>query len=243
MRHIDSKEDEMTFYKEINEFKELFKDEIENFRGTVNEALEKCVRYEYVSGESGFDEGYYNPSWAIDHIVGGVKRGKILKIKDPKKYSYKYGFDSDGRIIISHTYYGRSHTYRLYKYVANNIYTVNGMLSGFSDSILFDNYTKAVFDERKRILEYSAYNTDLDFNILCCDSWLYDYCENKITVIFRQQGVDNPEQNDGCIVHTYDEPYEFILDENGNMLYYTSSDGRRYELNPKAINPFQQNYQ
>lgn len=233
----------MTFKKEADEFKELFKDEIENFYAAVNKALEKCVRFEYASGQITLVGGYYSPSWAIEHIVGKVNRGKILKIKNPKKYTYKYGFDNDGRIIISHTYYGESHTYCLYKYVGDSVYTINGMLSGFSGSVLFDNYTKAVFDERKRILEYSAYITDLDFNILCCDSWLYDYCKTKITVILRQRSVENPEQNDGYIAHTYDEPYEFILDENGNMLYYTSSDGRRYELNPKAINPFQQNYQ
>ena len=66
---------DMFFEKETAEYKEIFKDEIDNFREAVDNALKKCVRFEYVSGGLELLEGYYSPNWALEHIVGGIKRG------------------------------------------------------------------------------------------------------------------------------------------------------------------------
>lgn len=45
-----------------------------------------------------FHRGYYCPSLVFTYVVGGTKRGKILK-RFSKKYSFKYGFNKLGKLI------------------------------------------------------------------------------------------------------------------------------------------------
>lgn len=236
----------MTFDKKTAEFKELFRKEIDNFREAVNEAEDKCIRYEYATEDIGHEEGYYSPSWVFDHVIGGTKRGRLLKQKKPNKYAYKYGFDENGKILFSHQYseggYCRVDTYRLYKYAGNITYSIKGDLSDRWTGVHFRNFTEAIYDSERRIIQYALYSAlNLEIDNLQCQ--LYHYQDDKIVVTLRRQFVEYLKRYKRYREYLYDDVYEFHLDENGNMLYYTSSDGRRFELNPKAINPFQQNYQ
>lgn len=226
----------MFFEKETAEYKEIFKDEIDNFREAVDNALKKCVRFEYVSGGLELLEGYYSPNWALEHIVGGIKRGRLLKSKNPKAYTFKYGFDDDGKIIFRHSYYKENNTYLLYKYVDNVAYAIYGDCDDDGSYVMIRYFVKSVFDKENRILEYLEYYI-LDGDVSMLEGWLYDYQDDKVTVTMRHQFIEYLKRYKRYKMHSYDDPHEFILDENGNMLYYTSADGRKFPMNPKALYP------
>jgi len=58
----------------------------------------EVVSVQFASGDSVLHRGYYCPSLVRDIVVGNCKRGKLLK-RASSKETYKYGFDSNGKMI------------------------------------------------------------------------------------------------------------------------------------------------
>lgn len=63
-------------------------------------AVKSAVRKEYSNNESGMYRGYYCPSPVDDLIIGGCRRGKLLKrITKRTNPDKEYLFDSDNRLV------------------------------------------------------------------------------------------------------------------------------------------------
>lgn len=63
-------------------------------------AVKSAVRKEYSNNESGMYKGYYCPSPVDDLIIGGCRRGKLLKrITKRTNPDKEYLFDSDNRLV------------------------------------------------------------------------------------------------------------------------------------------------
>lgn len=63
-------------------------------------AVKSAVRKEYSNNESGMYRGYYCPSPVDDLIIGGCKRGKLLKrITKRTNPDREYLFDSNNRLV------------------------------------------------------------------------------------------------------------------------------------------------
>lgn len=63
-------------------------------------AVKSAVRKEYSNNESGMYRGYYCPSPVDDLIIGGCKRGKLLKrITKRTNSEREYLFDSNNRLV------------------------------------------------------------------------------------------------------------------------------------------------
>lgn len=61
----------------------------------------EIVNIQYSKGGETIHRGYYCPSPVLDLIVGGLKRGKLLKRKPEfGRYSYEHCFDSNNRLIL-----------------------------------------------------------------------------------------------------------------------------------------------
>ena len=85
----------------------------EQYRSTFyNSAIaidERTIRTE-VASKSDLHRGYYCPSLTYDLVVGGVKRGKLLRrfTKNSKTY-FQYGFDKDEHLIWSKHFFNNEH--------------------------------------------------------------------------------------------------------------------------------------
>ena len=58
----------------------------------------EAARREYAKGGESLHRGYYSPS-ALDLVVKGRDRGRLLKTAAPKSYSYEYLFDAKRRLL------------------------------------------------------------------------------------------------------------------------------------------------
>ena len=65
-------------------------------------AAMETARREYAKGGECLHRGYYSPS-ALDLVVKGCDRGRLLKSAAPKSYSYEYLFDVRGRLLCVHS--------------------------------------------------------------------------------------------------------------------------------------------
>lgn len=97
-KKVDPKE-----YKKYDDILSSHQELSRFYRGELR-YLKKKIFQEIVSvtytkgGETMFHRGYYCPSLVHTYIVGGTKRGKLLK-RFSKKFSFKYGFDKLGKLI------------------------------------------------------------------------------------------------------------------------------------------------
>ena len=68
--------------------------------GLKKQLDEEVVSVQFATGGDIMHRGYYCPSPVQDIVVGGCKRGKLLKQPNANgKFNYKYGFDSNGKMI------------------------------------------------------------------------------------------------------------------------------------------------
>ncbi|MGE7837629.1 hypothetical protein [Viridibacillus arvi] len=86
-------EDIIANHKELAHF---YRKEIIYLENTISKDIDSVIYTK--GGETMFHRGYYCPSLVFTYIVGGTKRGKILK-RFSKKYSFKYGFNKLGELI------------------------------------------------------------------------------------------------------------------------------------------------
>ena len=76
----------------------------EAYTELFDKVKEKAFLKEYANGSIGLHGGYYSPS-CLDLVIGGCKRGKLLKrITKTTKYEYEYIFDKEKQ-LISINYY------------------------------------------------------------------------------------------------------------------------------------------
>ncbi|MEK4759853.1 hypothetical protein MHH85_06285 [Viridibacillus sp. FSL E2-0187] len=86
-------EDIIANHKELAHF---YRKEIASLENTITKDIDSVIYTK--GGETMFHRGYYCPSLVFTYVVGGTKRGKILK-RFSKKYSFKYGFNKLGKLI------------------------------------------------------------------------------------------------------------------------------------------------
>ena len=205
-------------------------DSCESYKKEIDEAISKSVRFEYSSyREPGYGcGGYYNPNWGDFLVVGGYKRGKLLKsCKMPKKYGYQYGFDDSGRLAFDHSCFDNEtrifDNYGIYKYEGNSVYVVRGSIRS-DDFYYIDAWSKAIYD-KNRIKDYYLYEgliTNLDCKstqIFFLHQYSYTYSEDEILYIKKTLLTQTKS--------TY-EQYRFILDENQEILFYYDEKGNKY---------------
>lgn len=101
------------------------------------------VRTEYASGST-LHRGYYCPSPTYDLIVGGTKRGKLLKrLTAASKPSHEYGFDANGKLLYCKWFSNGQPTHTEYLvYEDHCIYGItvskDGNLAYFTEEALED---------------------------------------------------------------------------------------------------------
>ncbi|MGE7919103.1 hypothetical protein ACQKM9_09150 [Viridibacillus sp. NPDC093762] len=86
-------EDILANHKELAHF---YRKEIASLENTISKDIDSVIYTK--GGETMVHRGYYCPSLVFTYIVGGTKRGKILK-RFSKKFSFKYGFNKQGKLI------------------------------------------------------------------------------------------------------------------------------------------------
>ncbi len=212
----------------------------ENFNSNLNSAKENTVKTQYAKNCDTLHRGFYCPSIFIEHLAGNVSRGKLTE-KKPKGSYFEYGFDANNRLIYSYNFQKtRLVTSFFYECIIhqNNVsYSVFCKHEAEKYNPIY--CSKCCYDDINRITEYNLYwISPKEHKICILDKECYAYKKDVITVSIYS--YSDKFMNLKSSYQT--RSYNFHFDENGNMLYYTSSDGRRFELNPKAINPFQQNY-
>jgi len=94
-------EEERRLAPELQRLKRII-EEYREQRLTLKKQLEKeIVREEFSSDGLTIHRGYYCPSPVQDIIVGGCKRGRLLKrMAANSKPTYKYGFNAEGELIL-----------------------------------------------------------------------------------------------------------------------------------------------
>ena len=104
----DSCRDIPFFVSEVSRVFEKLSAYQKHRRALFCEAADRIVREERSSGGDCLRQGYYHPSIIADIVVGGVKRGKLLKrITARSKPNFRYGFDADDRLIYTESPYNR----------------------------------------------------------------------------------------------------------------------------------------
>ena len=98
MTHID--ELVQAAHVRCSELAALQKDASTAAEKLMIDAEKTTTSYRYAVGCESLHLGYFNPSPVTNLIIGGYRRGRLLKNK-PKsgKYAYIYGFDADGRLL------------------------------------------------------------------------------------------------------------------------------------------------
>jgi len=104
MRYLRSPENKKACKKFILEgqrLNKLIKYYSSRYEELYKEISANVVREEYsVKGEI-IHRGYYCPSLIQDIVIGNSNRGKILKRKTSRSHlTYKYGFDSEDRLVV-----------------------------------------------------------------------------------------------------------------------------------------------
>ena len=218
-----------------NWFIEIF----ENFDINLNNAKKNTVKLQYAKKSDGLHRGFYCPSIFIEHLVGNVGRGELTERK-PKGSYFEYGFNSDNKLIYSYNFQNSkkitSHFYEFIKYENGVSYSVFCEYKGEMYNPIY--CSKCCYDDSNRITEYNLYwISPISRKTCTLDKEVYIYSANDIVV--DKYSFSMKFEN---IKASYQKSsFKFFFNENGKMLYYTSEDGRKFELNPKAINPFLEN--
>lgn len=96
---------EISRFEKINfDYKILHQNYAHSYHSLYDEAKKRIRRIEYSVGGTAINRGYYSPS-ALDLVVTGMKRGRLLKRKPAsEKFDYEYFFDENDHLILVHTY-------------------------------------------------------------------------------------------------------------------------------------------
>lgn len=187
---INIVDNRMDFFKSIiSEFCGLG----EKYRNSYEELKEKvnnnAFSSEYCSQSKCLHRGFYCPSPIIDIIVGGSKRGKLIKktIKSSKDY-YEYIFNESHKLILSKQFMSGDFDFSPYitefviyennieyglsfhngwneiTYISKSVY-INNLIQSYSAA----NYSTAISEE-KMDLHYEEYKYE---NELLTDSTVY----------------------------------------------------------------------
>ena len=87
---------------DINDLKSL-ENTVKKYLGRMddifNNTVNNVTHYEYSTGDEFIQRGYYCPSLIVDKVYGNVNRGRLLKSKNPSRFSFKYGLNDKNQVI------------------------------------------------------------------------------------------------------------------------------------------------
>ena len=183
-------------------------------RKLLCKAADRIVREECSSGGDCLRQGYYHPSIIADIVVGGVKRGKLLKrITARSKPNFRYGFDADDRLIYAESPYNR-------EVIIHEGQTDIGLSFDKADNVA-DGYSEALYDKGRlqTYAEFTAAYVQVDpvirRRITECRREEYTYTEEKMIVDW----YDCFFGKKGAPIFSHDR-YIFCV-ENGLLKTYT----------------------
>lgn len=87
------------FLKKKEEMERLYNRCIKQLSNSLGMAEKNVVRKEFSRGGECLHRGFYCPSPILDIVIGGCKRGKLLK-QLRKAPDYEYCFDSHNKLIL-----------------------------------------------------------------------------------------------------------------------------------------------
>ncbi|MBO4501787.1 MAG: hypothetical protein J5760_06040 [Clostridia bacterium] len=87
----------------IKEFAALHKEYADSYECFDERVKTDVFRREYAKGGETLHRGFYSPS-ALDLVVSGSGRGRLLKRTPKGPFSYEYLFDVDDRLICANKY-------------------------------------------------------------------------------------------------------------------------------------------
>lgn len=83
----------------MNRLENLIKQYIGRMDDVFDDVKKQVTHYQYGTGDEFVHLGFYCPSIIADKVYGNVNRGKILKSKSPKRFSFKYGLDDNDKVL------------------------------------------------------------------------------------------------------------------------------------------------
>lgn len=147
--------------------------------GQIDQLRKTCetdtVRLEYASGCKYLHRGFYAPSPVIHLIVGGVKRGKLLKRVTAKANpAFEYGFNAAGQLLWCNQLCNHevvSTEYLIYE--ENAVYAVTVDSSGHLQTV-----TEEIRENGRLITYskglYSTFNGEATCYDFSCEEYTYD---------------------------------------------------------------------
>ena len=195
------------------------------------------VHKAYSSGST-LHRGYYCPSITYDLIVGGAKRGKLLKrLTASSKPSHEYGFDADGKLLYCKWFYNGKPSYTEYLlYEDHGIYGIT-----FSNDGNLHFLTEEALHSGK-LTDYS-YCIFLPLNGAphCCEITHehYEYDAHGLSVCdmhhYMHTRSTPPGVPESLLAMIPKEVYRHIgkfqfRRENGLLISYTNQQGHEYQV-------------
>ena len=211
----------------------------QNVDDLLSSVLENTARKEYSAGTEGLILGYYHPSPVYDLVVGGVRRGRLLK-KPSTKYAltHQYHFDSREKLtfaapLLSNMPDTFSDRVQEYYFVFDDVDTrlvLCKMKSGDIYNALYCIYKEG------RIIDYNSislmnYYEDNATYAAFLDHEEYSYIEGQLAVVNRYAYIPDHQKkekdNVAVIPNTStlrNRRYEFQHDEKGYLDTYKYSE-------------------
>ncbi len=209
----------MDFEELIKEFNELHKQYADSYEHFNERAKENDFRREYAKGGETLHRGFYSPS-ALDLVVSGSGRGRLLKRTPKCQFSYEYLFNADGRLICVNKY---SDFIDGVLRIVETEYLVyeQDLVSSFAYDLLHDNvlfFISLCRYEKSAVIRYESalYIPKRDKNdcheinveefgyengLMCSDRWTY---------YFPGMGLMHQDE------------YSFIRDDDGYITSFTA---------------------
>ena len=181
----------MDFEELIKEFISLHKQYAGSYEYFHERAEKSVLRREYAKGGETLHRGFYSPS-ALDLVVSGSGRGRLLKRTPKGPFSYEYLFDADSRLVCVNKY------------------------SDFIDGVLrIVNSEYLVYDPND-VLAFTydlLHGNGLSFISKC-------KCENSDIVRYETASFPNPENGDCHEINVEEFGYENRLMCSDRWSYY-----------------------
>ncbi len=172
---IPNREDmeEKDFVKKIEEIGKVFSEYQNSYSDEYNKLLAKCECQEYSKGGQAFHRGYYCPTVVMDIVIQNASRGKKVKNIPKQKPYYRYGFDSEHKLLIVDKY-GDLDRHEFLVYEDNREYGIT-----FDENIGIINISECIYDGQNRLTDYFVYSL-VGSDVSGCTAEIYTYDDNGL---------------------------------------------------------------
>lgn len=210
----------MDFNELIKEFAALHKQYADSYEHFNERAKENDFRREYAKGGETLHRGFYSPS-ALDLVVSGSGRGRLLKRTPKCPFSYEYLFNADGRLVCINKYsdffdgVSRIVEMEFLVYESNEVLAfAYNLLHGnnlcFISKCKYENsnivcYETASFPipEKSDCYEINVEEFGYENGLMCADRWTYYF---PITGLMHQDEYSFIRNDEGYITSFIDKP-------------------------------------